>query len=205
MPAASVARSPEGSTDAEASTLPMNGLTTRQAFDLLDLRPGRTLAVTGAAGAVGGYAVQLGVVAGLRVIADASSADEELVRSLGAHELVPRGDDFAAHVRKLVPGGVDGVVDGALLHRAALGAIRDGGGLAAVREFEGDTERDITIHRVSVARYAKEHSKLDGLRQLAEDGKVTLRVARTFPPEQAGEAHRILAAGGTRGRLVLEW
>src|SRR3954451_25403647 len=50
LPAASVARSPAGATDAEASTLPMNGLTVRQALDLLDLQPGQTLAVTGSAG-----------------------------------------------------------------------------------------------------------------------------------------------------------
>lgn len=43
------------------------------------------------------------------------------------------------------------------------------------------------------------------LRQQAEDGIRTLRVARTFPAEQAAEAHRILEAGGTRGRLVLEF
>lgn len=205
LPAASVVRSPAKATDAEASTLPMNGLTVRQAFDRLDLAPGQTLAVTGAAGAVGGYAVEQGVAAGLRVIADASPSDEALVRSLGAHDVVPRGDDFAARVREIVPGGVDGAIDGALLHTGVLGAIRDGGALATVRVFVGDTERDITIHGVLVSRYAEEHDKLDDLRQLVDDGKLTLRVARTFPPEQAGEAQRLLAAGGTRGRLVIEW
>jgi two-component system sensor histidine kinase KdpD len=58
--------------------------TAQLALDLLDLSPGQTLAVTGAAGAYGGYMVQLGKAAGLRVIADASPADEALVRALGA-------------------------------------------------------------------------------------------------------------------------
>ena len=62
----SVVRSPDWASDAEASTLPMNGLTTRLALDLLGLRSGQTLAVTGAAGAVGGYAVELGVIGGFR-------------------------------------------------------------------------------------------------------------------------------------------
>ena len=69
VPAASVARVPEGTSLEAAATLPMNGLTVRLALDRLALRPGQTLGVTGAAGAVGGYAVELGVSDGLRVIA----------------------------------------------------------------------------------------------------------------------------------------
>ena len=91
LPAASVSRSPAGSTDAEASTLPMNGLTARLALDLMGLRPGQVLAVTGAAGAFGGYVVQLAKADGLTVVADASEADEQLVRDLGADVVVRRG------------------------------------------------------------------------------------------------------------------
>jgi NADPH:quinone reductase-like Zn-dependent oxidoreductase len=204
VPAGSVARIPAGSSDVEASTLPMNGLTARRALDMLALRPGQTLAVTGAAGAFGGYTVQLGKADGLRVIADASPADEQLVRDLGADVVVARGDDVAARIRGVVPEGVDGLADGALLHAFALPAIRDRGGLAAVRAFEGDTERGIVIHWVRVRDYATEQAKLDRLRQLVEGGQVTLRVAGTVRPEQTGEAHRRFAAGGVRGRLVIE-
>src|SRR3712207_4215239 len=84
LPAGSVARAPEGSTAVEASTLPMNGLTARLALDLMELQPGQVLAVTGAAGAFGGYVIQLGRADGLTVVADASEADEQLVRDLGA-------------------------------------------------------------------------------------------------------------------------
>ena len=48
VPGASVARSPAGASDAQAATLPMNGLTVRLALDMLALEPGQTLAVTGA-------------------------------------------------------------------------------------------------------------------------------------------------------------
>jgi NADPH:quinone reductase-like Zn-dependent oxidoreductase len=182
----------------------MNGLTARLALDLLALRPGQTIAVTGAAGAFGGYVVQLAGADGLRVIADASAADEALVRRLGADDVVRRGDDVADRIRAIVPAGVDGLADGALLFDRALPAVRDGGGFAVVRGFSGETERGITIHSVLVRSYAKEHAKLDRLRQQVEEGDLTLRVARTFPIGQAAEAHRILEAGGTRGRLVLE-
>jgi NADPH2:quinone reductase len=56
--ARSVARAPAGTSHVEACTLPMNGLTARQSLDLLNLAPGQVLAVTGAAGAYGGYVIQ---------------------------------------------------------------------------------------------------------------------------------------------------
>jgi NADPH:quinone reductase len=205
VPAESVARVPAGATDAEAATLPMNGLTTRQAFDLLGLEPGQTLAVTGAAGAVGGYAVQMGRAAGLRVIADASEADEQLVKNLGADVVLPRGPEFAGRVRAAVPAGVDAVIDGAVLNELVVPAVRDGGKIATVRGFHAEAERGITYHPVFVRQYAREQEKLDELRRQAEVRELTLRVARTLPAERAAEAHRILEAGGTRGRLVLEF
>lgn len=205
VPAESVARVPAGATHAEAATLPMNGLTTVQALDLLCLEPGQTLAVTGAAGAVGGYAVQLGKAAGLHVIADAAETDEQLVKDLGADVVVPRGPEFAERVREVVPQGADGLVDAALMNELVIPAVRDGGRIATVRGFTGDEERGVTFHPVSVRNYAREQDKLDRLRQLVEAGQVTLRVARALPAERAAEAHRILEAGGTRGRLVLEF
>jgi NADPH:quinone reductase-like Zn-dependent oxidoreductase len=205
VPAESVARVPAGATDVEASTLPMNGLTARQALDFLGLEPGQTLAVTGAAGAVGGYAVQLGKADNLVVIADASERDERLVKELGADIVVRRGSQFSEGVRQAIPQGVDGLVDGALLNELVVPAVRDGGRIATVRGFRGDEERGITFHPVSVRNYAREQSKLDRLRQQVEDGQVTLRVARSIPAERAAEAHRDLEAGGVRGRLVLEF
>ena len=207
LPAGAVTKAPAGSTHAEAATLPMNGLTARLALDLMGLEPGQTLAVTGAAGAFGGYMVQLGKADGLRVIADASEADEALVRDLGADVVVRRGDDVAANIRRAAPDGVDGLADGSIQDALLLPAIRDGGVMATVRGWKGpaDVERGITVHPVWVRDYATAHDKLDGLREQAEQGLVTLRVARTLPMAQAGEAHRILEVGGTRGRLVLEW
>jgi NADPH:quinone reductase-like Zn-dependent oxidoreductase len=205
VPAESVARVPADATDAEAATLPMNGLTARQALDLLGLEPGQTLAVTGAAGAVGGYAIQLGKADGLVVIADASADDEQLVKDLGADIVVRRGPEFAERVRDAVPQGADGLVDGALLNELVVGAVRNGGRISTVRGFTGAEERGITFHPVSVRTYAREHAKLDRLRQQVEDGQLSLRVARIFPAEEAAAAHRILEAGGTRGRLILEF
>lgn len=203
VPAESVAHVPAGADDVAACTLPMNGLTARLALDLLELPAGATLAVTGAAGAFGGYAVQLAKADGLRVVADASEPDDALVTGLGADVVVRRGDDVAARIRTVAPAGVDALADGALLDAAVAAAVRDGGHIATVRGYTGPTERAITWHPVMVRDYARGRTRLERLREQAESGAVTLRVADTLPAERAAEAHRRLEKGGVRGRLVL--
>ena len=203
VPSASVARVPEGTSLEAAATLPMNGLTVRLALDRLGLKPGQTLAVTGAAGAVGGYAVELGVSEGLRVIAVARAQDEEQVKRFGAKIFIPAGDGAIRAVYDAAPGGVDGLIDAAVLDGAALPAIRDGGKLATVRGFAGPSERGITIEPVRVLSYVENHDALDRLGRLVAEGRLTLRVAETFPPERAADAQSKLSAGGTRGRLLI--
>ena len=203
LAAASVARAPAGATHPEASALPMNGLTARLSLDQLALQPGQTIAVTGAAGCYGGYVVQLAKVAGLRVIADASAADEALVRDLGADIVVPRGDDIAAQIRKVAPNGVDSLADGAVQNELAVGAVRDGGAFVSVRGWRGAGGREIAFHRTLVTTYNHRADLLDELRRLTEDGRIALRVAATYPPAQAADAHARLEAGGTRGRCVI--
>lgn len=205
VPQESVVRKPANTDFIAASTLPMNGLTAWLTLDRLALSAGQTIAVTGGAGAYGGYVIQLAKAAGLRVIADAAPKDEALIRSLGADEIVPRGDDVAEKIRALVPGGVDGLADGAVLDELVVPAIRDGGGLAVIRGWGGEPGRGITVHKIMVYTHAKQTAALEQLRRYAEDGTLTLRVAKSFPPEQAAEAHRQLEAGGVRGRLVLDF
>lgn len=205
VPAASVVRAPAGLDLVAASTILMNALTARLALDDLGIPEGGTVAVTGAAGAFGGYAVQLAKADGLHVIADASSADEELVVGFGADEVVRRGDDVAPLIRRAAPGGVDGLIDGALLHELVLPAIRDGGGLAVVRGWEGPSERGITIFPIWVRRALTDTARLTDLRDLVEAGILTARVADVLPADQASAAHRRLEAGGVRGRIVLDF
>jgi NADPH:quinone reductase len=203
VPADSVVRTPAGVDDVAASTLPMNGMTARISLDAMGLGSGQTLAVTGAAGAYGGYVIQLAKAEGLRVIADSAEKDRQLVRDLGADIIVDRGPDVAERIRAVAPEGVDGLADGAVMDDKILAAVRDGGHIATVRYYAGQPVRGITWHPVRVRYHAKDKAKLDGLRILAEQGKLTLRVADTYPAEKAADAHRRLEAGGTRGRLVL--
>jgi NADPH2:quinone reductase len=98
---------------------------------------------------------------------------------------------------------VDAVIDAALLGPAILPAVRDSGQLLAVRPFQGETERDIKISLVLVGQHLHEGARLAELADLAAKGVITPRIAELLPPERAAEAHRRLAAGGVRGRLVL--
>ena len=205
LDARSVVRAPAGKTHAEAGTLPMNGLTARLSLDLLKLSPGQVVTVTGAAGAYGGYVIQLAKAEGLTVIADASEKDEKLVASLGADIVVRRGDDVASRFRSHFPQGVDGLADGAVLNERVIPAVRDGGAFTSVRGFLGVPQRDIHFTATMVRTYAEAFEKLDRLRRQVEDGEITLRVAEVYPPERAADAHRRLEAGGTRGRLVIQF
>ena len=205
VPAASVVPIPDGATLTQAATLPMNGLTARSGLVLLGLKPGDTLAVTGGAGLLASYVIPLAKEQGLRVIADAKPEDEELVRSFGADVVVPRGERFADSVREAAPGGADAVYDTALLRRDAFPAIRDGGQVVVVRGWDGDDveDRGIRVHPVFVARVLERTDWLEELRRLASAGRLKLRVAGEYPPEQAAEAHRVMDAGGLRGRAVI--
>ncbi|WP_371583930.1 NADP-dependent oxidoreductase [Streptomyces sp. NBC_01314] len=203
VPVDSVVRTPHGATDAQAASLPMNGLTARLALDTLGLEPGQTVAITGAAGAVGGYAVQLAKADGLRVVADASDQDETLIKELGADVVLRRGAEYPDRVRAEIPDGVDGLLDAASLGALTARAVRDGGRVVTLRGYDGPGERDIVFQPIVVFRYARERAKLDRLRQQTEEGSITLRVAKMFPAKQAAEAHRLLATGGVRGRLIL--
>ncbi|WP_327354241.1 zinc-binding dehydrogenase [Streptomyces sp. NBC_01304] len=192
--ATAVATAPATADAPHAATLPLNALTAAQALDLLALKPGEHLLVTGAAGAVGAYAVQLAHHQGLIVTAVAGVADEQSVRGLGADHFLPRGT---------VPGGqdVDGVLDAALLGADALAFVRDGGAYVGVRP--GAHPEGVRGIRTDAVEVGPDGARLAELAELVDKGVLTLRVAETFPLAEVVGAHTRLAEGGLRGRVVL--
>jgi NADPH:quinone reductase len=203
-PADSVVGVPDRASLQEAATLPMNGLTALLALELLGLRPGQWLVVTGGAGLLASYTIAIAAERGLRVVADAKPEDEALVNAFGATVVLPRGEGFPSAVRDLVPAGVDGLVDTAVLGRTVLPALRDHGGMAVVRGWDGSpADRGITIHSVAVRTVLERGEWLELLRRLASEGVLKLRVAREYPPERAADAQRVMEAGGLRGRAVI--
>jgi NADPH:quinone reductase-like Zn-dependent oxidoreductase len=205
LKANAVVPAPRNTSHVEACTLPMNSLTARLSLDLMGLQAGSVLAVTGSAGAYGGYIIELAKNDGLTVIADAADKDYDLVKSLGADYIVPRGPNVAAAIRKEFPKGVDGLADGAVQNEIVIAAVRNGGAFTAVRGFKGEPERSINFSQTFVRHYDGEFEKLNQLRKLVDEQKLTLRVASSYKPENVSAAHERLEAGGTRGRLVIEF
>lgn len=193
LDATAVASAPTAVDAVTAAGLPLAGLTAARAVDLLGLAPGSSVLITGAAGVVGGLAVQLAVRAGLAVTALAGAEDEEFVRSLGATGFVPRGE--------AVTGPVDGVLDAAVLGGAALGAVRDGGVyVGLIPNHAPAAERGV---RVVEQEVAADGAHLARLVALVDAGALTLRVADAFPLGEAAKAHARLGKSGVRGRIIL--
>ncbi|MEU4166051.1 NADP-dependent oxidoreductase [Streptomyces sp. NPDC026665] len=187
-----VAVAPRSVDAAHAASLPLNALTAAQALDRLGLEPGQSLLVTGAAGAVGGYAVQLAARLGVSVTALARAGDEELVRSLGADRFVSDG---------VAPRSVDAVLDAAILGADALEWVRDGGAFMGV--IPGAHPASVRGVRTGAVEVAADGARLAELVALVDDGALTTRVAGTYALDEAVKAHARLAEGGLRGRLVL--
>ncbi|MFF4507052.1 NADP-dependent oxidoreductase [Streptomyces sp. NPDC001401] len=190
VPADAVAKAPTTVDSAHAATLPLNTLTALQALDLLELTEGQSVLVTGAAGAVGAYAVQLAVRRGLVVTGQAREGDEEFVRSLGA-----------VHVTSGVRKSFDAVLDAAILGEKALAWVREGGAFVGLLpHLLPPAERGVRISGVEVNA---DGASLAELVRLADEGALTPRVAGTYALDDAAKAHARFAEGGVRGRLVL--
>jgi NADPH:quinone reductase-like Zn-dependent oxidoreductase len=187
----------------QAATVPMNGLTALITVDAVAVSAGQALLVTGAAGAVGGYCVQMARARGITVLADASERDDQLVRELGAHEILRRGPQLAAEVLARRPAGVDALVDAALMGPIAYPAVRAGGNVVTLRGGAEDPTGALHVYTVSVTDQASNTSALQRLVEMLTAGTITARVAQCLPMEQASRAHALLEAGGIRGRLVL--
>ncbi|AUH40651.1 NADPH:quinone reductase [Streptomyces sp. CMB-StM0423] len=186
-----VAPAPTTADAVHAATLPLNALAADQALGLLDPAPGTSLLVTGAAGALGGYAIQLAAARGVAVTGLARESDEELVRALGA-----------AFTTAPAAAGYDAVLDAAVLGgEQALPWTRDGGAFAAV--IPDTAPPPVRGIRTAALDVRADGKRLTELARLVDDGVLTLRVAGTHDLADAPKAHARLAEGGIRGRLVL--
>lgn len=172
-----------------------------QALDRLGLQAGQWLLVTGAAGALGGFALELAAIRGLRTLAVSSRQDETLVRQLGASEFIARTDGLGTAVRRVLPRGVDGALDAALVGMPALDAVRDGGSFVAVSA--GAAPNPLRGTRVDNVWIRSDPPGLAELSALADAGRLTPRIASTLRLKAVATAHECLAAGGVRGRIVL--
>jgi NADPH:quinone reductase-like Zn-dependent oxidoreductase len=184
---------PAGLDPVVAATVPLNALTAHRVFEIMALSGPTDLLVTGASGAVGGFAARLGVRAGHRVLAQASHDDAEWVRGLGVDTVIPRSAEL--------PSGVPAVLDAVPLGEPAGAAVADGGVLVTTRPTPPvDPARGV---RQEIVMVGLDRPALRALVQDVADGRLSTRVAATLPLAEAAEAHRRVEAGGLRGKVVL--
>jgi NADPH:quinone reductase-like Zn-dependent oxidoreductase len=186
---------PDGLDDRVAATVPLNALTARQALDLLALPAESTVLITGASGGVGGFAAQLAVHAGHRVIAVAGRDDEEWVAGLGVAEVLPRSTDLST----IAP--VPAVFDAVPVGPGAVPAVQDGGVLVTTRPTPPvDPAKGI---RQQVVMVRPDRDQLREVLAEVAAGRLRTRVAQTVPLTEVAEAHRLAEISAHQGKIVL--
>ncbi len=185
--AEAVAAVPDGLDLHVAAAVPLSALTARQALDLLGPDRGRLL-VTGAAGAVGGWLVDLATRAGWSVTA--------LVRP-GTTDAVATGTVITE-----LSGTYDAVLDAAALHGPAMAVVRDGGRYVGFKPAQPQrAERGITVQTIQVRPDGR---ALAELLPLAATGAVQTRIAGRSSLSDAVAAYDKAVLGtGSRGRWLL--
>ncbi|GIF63519.1 oxidoreductase [Asanoa ishikariensis] len=158
-------------------------------------KPGETLLVHGAAGAVGTVAVQLAAAAGATVVGTARPENHDYLRELGAIP-VAYGDGLADRVRAAAPDGVDAALDGA-----------GGAALDVSLDLVADRRRILTLvdHGRAADLGIRVTPPLRSAARLAELVRAELRihVRRTYPLASAADAHREVETGHGRGKVVI--
>lgn len=198
---------PEGVPVRDAAAVACAGATALVLVEeLLGVGPGDTVVVLGASGGVGHLAVQLAVAAGARVIGVARSSNHDLVREIGAHDVVDhRTDDVRAAIAELVPGGADAAVDpvGGSAQESLADVVRPGGRIASCvhpATSGAFAARDQTVLYEFLEATPERMTRLDA--HLAA-GRVRPRITREFALADAAEAHEAIDAGDNRGKTVL--
>jgi NADPH:quinone reductase len=200
LPASDVAVAPEGLPSAQLTTVGLNGLTAWRGLADLGLSAGETVLVTGAAGGVGGFAVELAAARGLTVIGLVREPDRDAALALGAQAVVTEAEgDLGRAVRRVARDGADALLDTASLGAAALPALRDGGRYVTVTDVPA-AERGISVSR-SFGRMDTEG--LATLVSMAAAGQLHTPVAREFDVAEVRAAYQQFQQPHGHGRIVL--
>ena len=201
-----IAAKPRSLDHVQAAALPTAALAAWQCLfesagkPTMDLQPGQTVLIHGAAGGVGSFAVQLAKWKGAQVIATAKADDFEYVRSLGADQLI----DYTQQRFEDVSPKVDAVLDvvGGETQARSWQLIKPGGVLVSTVGIQTDEEarrgvRAVGIFALTDRRYLEE------IAARVDEGVLKVPVTDVFPLSQARQAHERLRTTHTRGKIVL--
>lgn len=197
VPQRCLAHKPESLSFAEAGALPLAGLTAYQALtEVLDVGEGERVLVHRASGGVGFNAVQIAVALGAHVIGTASPRNHGFLTDAGVAEVLDYG---AGPISGQLAGPVDAVLDlvGGKTLADAPQQVRDRARIASVV--------DPAVNAMG-GRYVfvrPDQHDLQELGRMADAGQLRVPIAKAFPLEQIAEAHRLVAGGHVRGKVVV--
>jgi len=214
---------PETLTDQQAAAAMVHGLTAHYLVnDAHKLKAGETALVHAAAGGVGLLLVQMARAVGARVIGTASSEEKaRLAREAGADEVIVfTKHDFEAEVKRLTDGkGVEVVYDGVgkatfeknlnVMHRGGMLVLygMSSGPVLPVDPAKLSEKGSLYMARTTLAHFTATRDELlartRALFGMIREGKLKLRIARTYPLADAAQSHRDMEARKIAGKLLL--
>ena len=197
-----VAAKPKTLNFAEAAAVPMGALTAWQALvDTAQLHPGQTILVHGGSGGVGGFAVQIAKARGARVIATASTANQDLLKQLGADVAI----DYTKTRFEDVAKDVDAVLDpvGKETLARSYGVLKKGGIVMSLVARPDPVELEKRGIRGAAISVHPDAEDLAEIARLIDAGKIKPVVTEVLPLSEAIAAQRQAETHHTRGKLVL--
>jgi len=197
-----VAAKPKSLNFVEAAAVPMGALTAWQALvDVAKLQPGQTILVHGGSGGVGSFAVQIAKVRGARVIATASTANQDLLKQLGADVAV----DYTKTRFEDVAKDVDAVLDpvGKETLARSYGVVKKGGIVMSLVARPDPVELQKHGIRGASISVHPDTADLTEIAQLVDAGKIKPVVTEVLPLSDAVKAQQQAATHHTRGKVVL--
>jgi NADPH:quinone reductase-like Zn-dependent oxidoreductase len=202
-PAAELALKPQKFTFEEAAGIPIAGYTGLRMVVMANVKPGERVLIIGAAGGVGSTAVQAARAAGAHVIAVASSRHDKYLEALGAQEIIDYDKENVAAKAKAVAVVLNTV---GTENANALTYVQPG---ALVLDASGQVdEKACAAARVTcihVQRQGPSNAELlKQLTQMADDGKYSVKVEKSFPLAKTGEALGYGRAGDREGKVIID-
>jgi len=200
--AAEAVSKPDSLDHAGSAAVPLAALTAWQSlFDVAGLQSGQRVLIHAAAGGVGHFAVQFGSWVGAHVIATASTANLDFLRSIGAHQVI----DYTAVRFEEEAGEVDVVLDllSGETRERSWPLLRKHGILVSTLPPEPPAEMREAYHvRAATMLVKPDRLQLEEIAQLIDSGRVRPTV-QSYPFAEFRQAHQRIQTGHTRGKLVL--
>lgn len=196
---------PESIAFTEAAAVPLAGLTALQAlFDHGSLKAGEKVLIHAGAGGVGTYAIQLAKNAGAYVITTASPRNHELVKKLGADEVI----DYHTTDFEEVLTDIDLVFDtmGGEIQKKSFSVLKEHGRLISVLSIEDETLAATKQIEAKAIWLRTNGEQLSELAKLMADGKLVSVIVETFPLTRQGvyDAHALSETHHAVGKIVLD-